>query len=381
MSEALLEEFMRGILSILMLAFLFYIVKNSTLLSSKRIHAYLIGVVLTMLAILCENLALWAEQQSPQWRWVNVLSNLVGFGISPAIPLLIALVYDEKLLGKPWLLWPVLGVNALLFLTTPWTGWMFSISRNNEYSRGPLFLLYVAACAYGLGLFIVANDKQAKRMQRGEQVCLALMFAIVVLGLCVQIIVPQAHTSWYCVTLALIMYYCFLREVQSKYDPLTQTLNRAAYEKALLKMEKRVGGTIVMLDLDEFKSVNDQSGHQAGDECLRGAAQIICDSFSRLGNCYRVGGDEFCVLSTRCDQNALEAAERAMMEKVRLARREYAFFPYISYGSCIYHGVGDIQQAINKADQNMYFFKKRNGTQKQNSSCEETQPESLRGIR
>ena len=58
---------------------------------------------------------------------------------------------------------------------------------------------------------------------------------------------------------------------------------------------------LIVFDLDNFKYINDTYGHQAGDQCLKVIAECLKKAYSRYGNCYRIGGDEFVFLSTVSD--------------------------------------------------------------------------------
>ena len=59
---------------------------------------------------------------------------------------------------------------------------------------------------------------------------------------------------------------------------------------------------VFLFDVDAFKAINDTYGHQYGDECLHTIAAAIRETFSSVGLCYRIGGDEFCVLSEALDR-------------------------------------------------------------------------------
>ena len=67
-----------------------------------------------------------------------------------------------------------------------------------------------------------------------------------------------------------------------------------------------------MFDVDDFKQINDRYGHIQGDLCLAGIAECIKKSYANFGYCYRIGGDEFCVLlknggnEGRCKQEFLQ---------------------------------------------------------------------------
>ncbi len=85
-------------------------------------------------------------------------------------------------------------------------------------------------------------------------------------------------------------------------DGLTGLGNRTAYLEQLEAYASGETGIsklgIVFLDVNNLKKVNDNQGHEKGDELITVAARIISDSFGKLGKSYRIGGDEFCVLMT-----------------------------------------------------------------------------------
>ncbi|MEY5547760.1 cellulose biosynthesis regulator diguanylate cyclase DgcQ, partial [Salmonella enterica subsp. enterica serovar Corvallis] len=103
---------------------------------------------------------------------------------------------------------------------------------------------------------------------------------------------------------------------QAWHDPLTRLYNRGAlFEKAsrLAKRyrEARQPFSVIQLDLDYFKSVNDRFGHQAGDRVLSHAAGLIGSTIRAHDIAGRVGGEEFCiVLPGATKAQALQIAER-----------------------------------------------------------------------
>ena len=88
---------------------------------------------------------------------------------------------------------------------------------------------------------------------------------------------------------------------QARIDELTGLLNRRAFEEALADIvpeEKRRDrrATLLLIDLDAFKLINDRYGHLAGDSCLRAVGDALRASVRELDRCFRWGGDEFAVL-------------------------------------------------------------------------------------
>ncbi|OWA35216.1 hypothetical protein B9G55_11145 [Saccharibacillus sp. O16] len=99
-------------------------------------------------------------------------------------------------------------------------------------------------------------------------------------------------------------------------DPLTGLLNRRALDEVLEKLEgDNRPFSLLLMDIDRFKSVNDHYGHSAGDEVLRSVARILEQTVGSRDLCGRYGGEEFLVLLP--GRNLPETYE--MAERIRLA--------------------------------------------------------------
>jgi len=113
---------------------------------------------------------------------------------------------------------------------------------------------------------------------------------------------------------------------------------------------------LIVMDLDDFKYINDTYGHLEGDKCLRVIAKCLKTAYSDYGNCYRIGGDEFCVLlkDKECEISCKDKFYR-ILEKQRTRN---SLLPEASYGSALISGEESILDAKARADQNMYEDKK-----------------------
>jgi diguanylate cyclase (GGDEF)-like protein/PAS domain S-box-containing protein len=124
---------------------------------------------------------------------------------------------------------------------------------------------------------------------------------------------------------------------QASHDSLTGLLNRRGFERRLdtaLKKDRENHGetTVLFMDLDQFKVVNDTSGHAAGDELLRQLAGIFRQRLRQADSLARLGGDEFAVILENC---ATEAAMR-IAEGLQQA---IAQFPFVWEGRTFHVGV------------------------------------------
>lgn len=85
---------------------------------------------------------------------------------------------------------------------------------------------------------------------------------------------------------------------QAERDPLTGLANRAVFEGSFMNGAGAVpAGALVLVDLDNFKHINDRFGHAAGDACLRAAGERIAAAFAGAAVMARIGGDEFAIVT------------------------------------------------------------------------------------
>ncbi|WP_404419893.1 diguanylate cyclase domain-containing protein [Marinospirillum sp.] len=110
----------------------------------------------------------------------------------------------------------------------------------------------------------------------------------------------------------------------AEHDSLTQLLNRRGFDKAIQQaltawQEKRQPAALLLIDLDHFKPVNDNLGHDAGDLWLVKIAQLLSNRAGEVGVAARQGGDEFALLLPGYDlKQAQQEAETIRQEVTRL---------------------------------------------------------------
>lgn len=150
-------------------------------------------------------------------------------------------------------------------------------------------------------------------------------------------------------------------ERQARLDPLTEALNRHAFQ-SILKGEgfdpavRRGHGTVVMVDLDHLKLINDRDGHLAGDAAIQAATRAIRTLIRAEDFLFRWGGDEFLVLTPGLDRN--RAAERFQVLERGIPFQPRPDLPEtmlrLSWGMAEFGGRTSIHEAIELADASMY---------------------------
>jgi len=123
-------------------------------------------------------------------------------------------------------------------------------------------------------------------------------------------------------------------------DPLTGLLNRRSFKGMLERELSRVrqtgqGGSLIIVDLDHFKRINDEHGHPVGDRVLQSVANILRQNVRKTDLLVRWGGEEFLVLLPECTlEKAVETAEmlRLRIAELTLANGDAAISVTASFG-------------------------------------------------
>jgi diguanylate cyclase (GGDEF)-like protein/PAS domain S-box-containing protein len=152
--------------------------------------------------------------------------------------------------------------------------------------------------------------------------------------------------------------------LQVRQDSLTGLLSRAAFEVDLLAMLTAEAGpaSVLYLDVDRFKTVNDGSGHAAGDDVLRALAALVSRTVPAGSLVARLGGDEFVVALPGSLEDGLRvgrAVLAALAEPLPVAGTELRIA--LSIGLAVAHGPRQAEQAVLSADTAMYAAKRAGG--------------------
>lgn len=209
-----------------------------------------------------------------------------------------------------------------------------------------------------MAVFLIATLKAISIYQSRNRTVLLALLGFTLIGTSIQLVWPEALVSWSTITIVMILGYAYHSELLDKHDALTRLFNRRAYEEHLPQLKANGRGVVVLFDADDFKLVNDQHGHQYGDQCLRTIADIIRCTYSKIGCSYRIGGDEFCVLGTCDSEDVIRQANREFFQAIELAREEDPRMPWVSFGYARYLNTMGIDEVVQAADQELFVYKR-----------------------
>ena len=210
-----------------------------------------------------------------------------------------------------------LVINTVIFCSAFFTDIAFSFNENNVYIRGPLgFASHFICFFYMLYLaYLTIHDLRQER--HGETKLLIFTLIALPIGNLLSFLsnVPgKLNTMIVFSTLFYYLYYYTQYSMDlernkitqttservaakiSKKDILTNLGNRTSFCSKLLEYDNYDNLYYVILDIDYLKLCNEKLGHVEGDNLIKDAAFCISEAFSPIGECFRVGGDEFAVL-------------------------------------------------------------------------------------
>jgi diguanylate cyclase (GGDEF)-like protein len=148
-----------------------------------------------------------------------------------------------------------------------------------------------------------------------------------------------------------------MAETQANIDALTGVRNKHAYLESEIHIDRRINEhrmspfAIVMMDLNDLKKVNDTAGHQAGDQYIREACSIICETFKH-SPVFRIGGDEFVVIAQGNDYSCLE--ERLGKMKDHNTEAALTGGIVIACGMSKFEDDACVAEVFDRADHSMY---------------------------
>jgi diguanylate cyclase (GGDEF)-like protein len=218
---------------------------------------------------------------------------------------------DSKLLRRVGLaLWVMSAVNTAVALSNAFTGLIFYYDAAHMYHRGPLFpyamLLFLAMMGMIEGILIFQRKKIEVRSYRS----LTTFLIAPLIGWGLQALVFGLPFSLISITFAAQVVFTNRQNRNIDEDYLTGAFTRQSLDYCLQQkinaFASRGSFSAILLDIDNFKSINDRFGHYEGDMALIASVRVLRESAGHKGFVARYGGDEFCIILDSGDPKSAE---------------------------------------------------------------------------
>jgi diguanylate cyclase (GGDEF)-like protein len=332
-------------------------------------------ILVTMLVMVVEAVTFFVDQQPGRWMyWLNYSFNSILFLIILA-PLSLWLVYldeciitDEREKKRKQIVYALFNLlAAAIVVANFFTGILFTIGEGNAYLRGPA----VAGTMALNGILFFGYLPTLRRYRKfisGRVYELILALGVLpFVGAALQMLFYGTPLLWPMMALVALAAHFLVEKEEIRRDCLTGLLSRTQMEvRAQYLIGHHQPFSLILLDIDLFKSINDTYGHEEGDQALCIIANLLQKSIKQVDSAYRYAGDEFILI---IESERPEAANRVVerlesnLEKYNRASQK----PYKLSFSCgiVFYDTSSTQSVIElftKADERMYQCKKlRNG--------------------
>ena len=182
------------------------------------------------------------------------------------------------------------------------------------------------------------------------------------IGAVIQSLFSGVLLSWSFISITFFYLYLNIQNLIKQTDYLTNILNRLALNKYLKQnfQNKTSKFNAHLIDIDNFKNINDTFGHSFGDNVLKNTAQILIKSFSRDALVARYGGDEFIVIenSDHSQKNSQLTIENKLAEFNKENHESYQL--HLSIGSLQNQSLNNnMEDILRELDKNMYQNKRK----------------------
>ncbi len=300
---------------------------------------------------------------------INAFGNFVIFLMNPILPSLwLIYVYLEiysdgrKINRIRYPLYVVNVINVILLIMTQFYGWYYYIDSNNVYHRGPFFMIPASITIVIVSVAFTLTLLNYKRLEKKSFISLIFFSLPPFVSIILQIMFYGLSLVLNSVVFSILVVFLNIQNHGMYTDHLTGINNRKKLDvylrnKICSKNEDK-GFSAILIDINNFKFINDTYGHNTGDHALEITAKLLKSCLSSNDFIARFGGDEFCIILEISNRRELET----MIYKINSCLEKYnrsSSQPYqisLSIGYAVYdcHSHMSAEEFLKQVDLLMY---------------------------
>lgn len=329
-------------------------VLTNRLIEYKMKKYSIIVCILIGISIICEWTGVKLNGGPKSLILLHSLAKLTEFSLAPAIGITAAIAYGK--VKRPDVLMTVVIAHVIFECVAMYYGLVFRIDEANVYHRENLYWVYIAVFSISTIYSFICIVNGGKEYQARLDSVLILTLCLLATGIGIQMTHSEIRVDFMCVAVSNMMFYNHYCKIILQVDMVTRLLNRRCYERNIENMKSPAA--VLIFDINNFKGINDTYGHAAGDRCLKLVAQTIYEVYGKYGFCYRIGGDEFCVIMNKNLDN-LEKLNRRFTEEIERLRSADEKISDVALGYEYYDEANKpIGTVVESADVKMYQNKR-----------------------
>lgn len=254
---------------------------------------------------------------------------------------------------------PLIIATILIIINLLGTDIIFDISKENVYTRGPMnFILYIFVFVYYIeSIYTVQKAKSDSILVEFFPIYFFIIPCMI--GTMIQGFFFGISTVWLCVAIAFIIVYIEIQISISFIDDLSGLYNRKYMNHYLDKLQndkpKHVYG--FLLDVNDFKVINDTYGHLSGDRAIIHIGKILQNTVGNGCVAIRMGGDEFVIFAILKSNEEALALKKHIEQNVRQFNIHSKEPFHLSFSIGIAKYSGNIDTFLSSMDDSMYEAK------------------------
>lgn len=335
--------------------------------TQSKIYSMMLSVTIILLVL--DIFSRFDGKTETIFPFLNVLGNFLLFLFNPLLPSLWILYVCCIMFGDVRKLKRIICMLAVLysvylvsFLGSQLFGWYYRIDHDNIYHRGPLFLVPTFFVVVMILIAFVMILKNRNRIMKEYYFSLVFFAIPPLIGVLLQFFIYGIAFSINSIAISLLVVYLTVQNQNLYTDYMTGIYNRKKLDVYMDKMIDQCtmnkSFSAILIDIDDFKSINDTYGHDEGDIAIKTAAKLLQECVRTKDLLTRYGGDEFCIVLKVSNRMELET----IVERIRAHLNEFNALkikPYrieLSMGYAIYDysSVSNAREFQKQIDELMY---------------------------
>jgi len=343
-------EIQNNILSIIIAFVLFFSLRSQNYQREQVSRTFSILVWMTIGMLVIESIVLELSGISGSLVNIILIVSLMLYGFcAPIIAYLTVFYLEFEIYGiqfsfkKKHIMYIIVLLLSIIFNILSIDGhYLFKITNDNIVEIGFLSYYYVFIVFATTVISFVITAKQKKTLDNKDLLALTSFSLPITFAIVMFVVFDGSNLIWNSFVVSILISYTFVQIKITSKDFLTGLFNKREFEYQLKRIKhsshknEKIYGMII--DLDDFKQINDEHGHREGDFALVEAGTIFKSSVRAKDFVSRIGGDEFAIIFPAEDTEVANQIINRIHEKLEIFNKNsaYKFDLKISYGFDFY---------------------------------------------